>query len=123
MQEFDLFVFFGLGEAFADVFCEEDLHVFGEEAGAGVVADEAGPFAGAEAGLFDKLALGGGEWGFAGLDAAGGEFEEELAGGVAVLALDEDGGVACGLGGVNGEDDDGAVVLNDVACAGDAPAR
>ena len=56
---------------------------------------------------------------FAGLDAAGGEFIEELAGGMAVLTLDEDGGVGR-VGGVNREDDDGAVVADDVALAGDA---
>ena len=76
-----------------DVAGEVDLHPFAEEAGAGEVFGEEGPAFGAVAGLFDHLALGGGEGGFAGLDAAGGEFEEELAGGVAVLADEDDVGV------------------------------
>ncbi len=99
---------------------EEDLHGLGEEAGAGVVADEAGPAAGAEAGLFDELAFGGGERSFVGFDASGGELQQKLPGGVAVLALDEDGGVGGVDGGVDREDDDGAVVADDVAGAGDA---
>ncbi len=79
--------------AVADVAGEVDLHPFAEEAGAGEVFGEEGPAFGAVAGLFDHLALGGGEGGFAGLDAAGGELDEELAGGVAVLALEDDVGV------------------------------
>ena len=53
--------------------------------------------------------------GFAGFDAAGGKFDEELAGGVAVLALEDDVGVGGIAGFVDGEDDDGTVVTNDVA--------
>ena len=107
----------GCGGAGGDVFGEVDLHPLAEEAGAGVVAGEEGPLAGAEAGLFDHLALGGGEGSLAGLDASGGEFEEVLAGGVAVLADEDDVGVAWleFAGGIDGEDDDGAVVVDDVA--------
>ena len=92
-EDFDLLVGFGLGCAVADVAGEVDLHPFAEEAGAGEVFGEEGPLFCAVAGLFDHLALGGGEGGFAGFDAAGGELEEELAGGVAVLALEDDDGV------------------------------
>jgi len=80
----------------------------------------AGPFFGAVAGLFDELAFGGGDELFAGLDAAGGEFEEELVGGVTPLADEQDAGVG-GVGlGVDGEDDNGAVVADDVAGGVDA---
>ena len=79
-----------------------------------------GPALGAEAGLLDQLALGGGEGGFVGLDAAGGQLEEELAGGVAVLALEDDVGVGGVLGLVDGEDDDRAVVADDVALVDEA---
>ncbi len=92
-EDFDVLVVFGLGCAFADVAGEVDLHPFAEEAGAGEVFGEEGPAFGAVAGLFDHLALGGGEGGFSGFDAAGGKLEEELAGGVAVLALEDDVGV------------------------------
>jgi len=120
VEEIDFFVEFGLGDSGFEVFGEVDLHGLGDEAGTGKVADEAGPFAGAEAGLFDELAFGGGEGSFAGIDGAGGEFEEILGGGVAVLALDEDEGVGGIRGGVDGEDDDGAIVADDVAGSGDA---
>ncbi len=105
----------GLGDAFADVSGEVDLHPFAEEAGAGKVFAHEGPSLGAESGLFDHLALGGGEGGFVGLDATGGEFQEELAGSVAVLAFEDDVGVFGVFGFVDGEDDDGAVVADDVA--------
>ncbi len=116
----DLFVLLGLGGAGAEVFGEEDLHGLGEEAGAGVVADQARPAAGAEASLFNELAFGGGEGGFAGFDAACGELKQKLSGGVTILALEQDGGVVGVLARVHGEDDDGAVVADDVAGAGDA---
>jgi hypothetical protein len=120
VEQLDLLVGLGLCLAGCDVFGEEDLHGFSEEAGAGVVADEAGPAAGAEARLFDKFALRGGERSFSGFDAAGGKLEEELTGGVAVLALDQDGGI-CGVGGgIDGKDNNGAVVADNVAGAGDA---
>ena len=119
-MEFDLFVVFGRGLAEGEVFGEQDVHGFGEEAGAGEVLDVAGPFFGAVAGLFDELAFGGGDELFAGFDAASGEFEEELTGGVAVLADEQDAGVG-GVGfGVDGEDDDGVVVADDVAFGADA---
>ncbi len=92
-EDLDVLVGFGCGGAFADVAGEVDLHPFAEEAGAGEVFGEEGPAFGAVAGLFDHLALGGGEGGFAGFDAAGGKLDEELAGGVAVLALEDDVGV------------------------------
>lgn len=118
--DLDFFIFLGGGLAEGETFGEEDGHGFGEEAGAGVVVDVFGPAFGAVAGFFDELALAGGDELFAGLDAAGGEFEEELAGGVAVLSDEEDAGIG-GIGfGVDGEDDDGAVVADDVAGGLDA---
>ena len=64
--------------------------------------------------------MAGGDELFAGLDAAGGEFEQELAGGMALLADEQDAGVG-GVGvSVHGEDDDGAVVADDLAGGADA---
>jgi len=118
--DLDFFVVFGSGFAQGEVFGEEDVHGFGEEAGAGEVLDVLGPLFGAVAGFFDELAFGGRDELFAGLDAAGGELEKELAGGVAILADEQDVGVF-GVGfGVDGEDDDGAVVADDVAGGADA---
>ncbi len=115
MEDFDVLVGFGSGGAFADVAGEVDLHPLAEEARAGEVFCEEGPAFGAVAGLFDHLAFGGGERSFAGFDAAGGEFDEDLAGGVSVLALEDDVGIFGVLRFVDGEDDDGAVVADDVA--------
>jgi len=86
-DDFDVLVELGGGGAFADVAGEVDLHPLGEEAGAGEVAQEEGPLFGAVAGLFDELAFGGGEGGFAGFAGAGGELDEVLGSGVAILAL------------------------------------
>ncbi len=68
-EDFDVLVGLGLGCAGADVAGEVDLHPFAEEAGAGEVFGEESPFFCAITGLFDHLALGGGEGGFAGIDA------------------------------------------------------
>jgi hypothetical protein len=103
-EDFDVLVGFGSGGAFANVAGEVDLHPLAEEAGTGKVFGEERPAFGAIAGLFDQLAFGGGESGFFGLDAAGGKLDEELAGGVAVLALEDDVGVAWFFGLVDGED-------------------
>ena len=59
----------GADGALADVAGEVELHPFAEEAWAGEVFGEEGPAFGAVAGLFDELALGGGEGGFVGLDS------------------------------------------------------
>ena len=117
-EELDALVVLGGGFAQGQVFGEHDVHGLGKEAGAGVVAGVAGPFGGAIAGFFDQLAFGGGHELFARLDAAGGELEQKLAGGVAVLADEQDAGVG-GIGlGVHGEDDDGAAVAHNVALGG-----
>ena len=113
--EIDALVVFGLGVAEGEAFGEKDLHPLAEKAGAGEVADERGPLFGAVAGLFDELALGGGEPGFVAVDLAGGQLPQILAGGVAVLALHDDERVALAFGIVDGEDDDRAVVADDVA--------
>jgi len=114
-DDFDLFVEFGSGFAFADVAGEVDLHPLAEEARAGEVLCQQRPAFGAVAGLLDHLAFGGGEGGFAGFDAASGEFDEELARCVAILALEDDVGIGGVVGFVDGEDDDGAIVTDDVA--------
>ena len=114
-QDFDVFVGLGLGDAFADVAGEVDLHPLAQEAGAGEVFGEESPAFGTIAGLFDHLAFGGSERGFVGVDAAGGEFEEELVGGVAKLPDEDDVGVGGVRGLIDGQDDDGAAVADDVA--------
>ena len=117
-KDLDVLVGLRLGDAFADIAGEIDLHPLAEEAGAGEVFGEERPAFGAVAGLFDHLALGGGEGGFAGFDAAGGKLDEELAGGVAVLTLEDDVGIFRVFGLVDGQDNDGAVVTDDVANVG-----
>jgi hypothetical protein len=118
--DLDLLVVLGGSLAESEIFGEKDGHGFCEEAGAGIVIGVFRPLFGAIASLFDEFALAGGKEFFAGFDAARRKFEEDLAGGVAVLADEEDVGVG-GVGfGVDSEDDDGAVVADDVATAGDA---
>ena len=120
MRSSMLFVVFRRGFAEGEVFGEQDVHGFRDEAGAGEVLDVPGPALGAVSGFFDQLAFGGGDKLFAGLDAAGRELEQELVGGVAVLADEQDAGV-CGVGGgIDSEDDDRAIVAHDVALRGDA---
>lgn len=114
-KNLNLFVDFGCRGAFSNVAGEIDLHEFAEEAGTGVVLIEEFPLFCTEACLFDHLAFGCGKRSFAGFDAAGGEFKEELANGVAVLTLDDDVGVFGVLRLVDGEDDDGAGVVDDIA--------
>ena len=118
--ELNALVVFGCGLAEGEVFGEEDVHGFGEEAGAREVFDVLRPLFGAVAGLFDELAFGGGDELFAGFDAAGREFEEELASGVAVLADEEDIRVGRVGFGVDREDDDRAIVADNVAGGVDA---
>ena len=114
-EDLDVLVGLGRGSAFADVAGEVDLHPLAQEAGTGEVSGEEGPAFGAVAGLFDHLAFGSSEWGFVGVDAAGGEFEEELVGGVAKLPDEDDVGVGGVRGLIDGQDDDGAAVADDVA--------
>ena len=123
-EELDVLVFLWLRDAVFEVLREEDLHPLTEKAGAGEVLGEDGPAFGADAGLFDHLAFGGGERALVGLDAAGGKLEQELAGGVAVLADEDDGGVF-GAGAefavpgiVDRQDDNRSVVADDVFLAG-----
>ena len=105
-SDLDALVVFGCGVAEGELLGEEDVHGFGQEAGAGEVADVVRPLFGAVAGFFDEFAFGGGNEFFSGLDAAGGELEEELAGGVTVLTDEQDVGVGGAAGVVDGEDDD-----------------
>jgi hypothetical protein len=113
--EVDALVFFGLGVAEGEAFGEKDLHPLAEEARAGEVANERGPLLGAVPSFFDELAFGGGEAAFVAVDLAGGKFPEILSGGVAVLALHDDKRVALAFRVVDSEDDDRAVVADDVA--------
>lgn len=69
---------------------EEDIHFLAEESGAGVESSEFLPGAGAVAGFFDEFAFGGLERSLPGVDFAGGEFPDDVAGGEAVLADEED---------------------------------
>ena len=114
-EDLDVFVGLGGGGAFADVAGEVDLHPLAQKAGAGEVFGEESPAFGTIAGLFDHLAFGGSERGFVGIDAACGEFKEELVGGVAKLPDEDDVGVGGVLGLVDGQDDDRAAVTDDVA--------
>jgi hypothetical protein len=67
-----------------------------------------------------QLTFGCGKHLLAGIDASGREFEEKLSGSVTVLTNEEDLGVV-GVGGcVDREDDDRAVVADDVATGVDA---
>lgn len=92
-EDLDVFVGLGRGGALAEIASQIDLHPLAEEAGTGEVLCEESPAFGAVAGLFDHLAFGGGEGGFVGIDASGWEFDEELAGGVAILTDKDDVGV------------------------------
>jgi len=111
----DFFVLFGSGRAGGEVFGEEDGHPLGDEAGSGDELKKLTEAACAVAGFFVELAFGRGERGFVRFFAAGDEFPEELAGGVAILANHED--VAIGE---DGHDHDGAGVSDDVAMGFDA---
>ena len=70
------------------------------------------------AGLFKKLTFACGEGGFAGVDASGREFEQEVVGCVAVLPLKKD--ARLGSGDVDGQDDDRTGMTNHLADGCDA---
>lgn len=114
-EDFNIFVRFGGRGTLADASGEVDLHPLAEEAGAGEVFCQQGPALSAIAGLFNQFAFGGGKGRFVGFDTAGGEFDKREAGGVTVLALEDDVGVAGVLRLVDREHDDRAVVADDVA--------
>ena len=120
---FNGLVVFGLGRAGVDAAREKDLHGLGQEAGTGVVADELAPAAGAVACFFDEFATGGGERRFAFVNAASGQLQQILTGGVAVLPLNQHQrviGIFGIFGFIHGEDDDRAVVADDIAHRADA---
>ena len=114
-KDLDVLVGLRLRDAFADVAGEIDLHPLAEKSRAGKVFGEQGPALGAIAGLFDHLALGGCERGFAGFDASGGQLNEELAGGMAVLSLEDNVRIFGVFGLVDREYDHRAVVADDIA--------
>jgi hypothetical protein len=114
-EDLNVFVGFGGCCAFADTAGKVDLHPLAQEAGAGKIFRQERPVFGAVAGLFDQLTFGSSKRSFFRFDAAGGKFDQELAGGVAVLALEDDVGVGRVFRLVNGKDDDGTVVADDIA--------
>lgn len=71
------------------------------------------PLFGGIAGLFQELALGTGEGILAFVDASGGKFPKIAIGGVAILAGEEN--ARLGLGVVDGHDDDGAGMADEIA--------
>lgn len=121
-KDLDILVVLELGGPVADVAGEVYLHPLAEEAGAGEVFVEESPALCAEAGFFDHLALGGSQRGFAGIDAASGQFYKESTGSVAILAFEDDVGVFGVPGLVYSEYDNRAVVANDLPCV-DVAAR
>jgi hypothetical protein len=114
-EDLNVLVGLGSGGAFADVTGEVDLHPLTQETGAGKIFCQEGPTFGAVASLFDQLAPGCGEGSFLRFDATRGKFDEELAGGMTVLALEDNLGVVGVFGFVDGENDDRPIVTNDVA--------
>lgn len=118
-HDFEALVLVEAGYAGRETFSEENLHPLGKETGTGVVAGELRPLFCAEAGLFGELSFGGGETVFVGVDFAGRDFVEELSCRVAILTLEDDERVSF-LCIVDGENDHGASVTDDVAEDGSA---
>jgi len=110
----DGFVGFGTGASGGEGLGEVDDHGLREESGRSVIEEEAAPAAGGVSRLFEEFAFCGGEGRLAGIDASGGKFPEVLAGGVAILALEQD------LIALHGKDHDRTRVVDDVAASGDA---
>src|SRR4029077_7891082 len=113
--EGDALVGFGTREAGGEALGGEDHHVLVDEAGRREEVEKLAEVARGVAGLLGKLAAGGGDGGFAGLDAAGSELPKEASGGVAKLADEKD-----AAAGKNRQDHDRAGMDDDVA--GDADA-
>jgi hypothetical protein len=113
--DLDMLVGLGLRDAFSDVPGEIDLHPFAEEARTGEVSGEQGPALGAESGLFNHLSFGSGQRSFAGLDAASRKFDQEATGSVTVLTFQNDVGIFRVLRVVDGENNDRAIVADDIA--------
>lgn len=74
-------------------FGEENLHGFGEEAGAGEVVDEMRPLLCAVAGFFGQFAFCAIDRLFACVELSGWQLPEELSGSIAELTLDDDPGI------------------------------
>ena len=113
-KDFNVFVGFRGGGTFANVPGQIDLHPFAQKTRAGEVLCQQGPAFGAISGLLDQFAFRGGQGGFVGFDAAGWEFDQSAAGGVSILPLEDDVGVAGVLGLVDSQDDDRTVVADDI---------
>jgi hypothetical protein len=114
----DDLVFFGLGLPLSQARGQVDCHGFGNESGAGVELQNAAPVVGGVSGFFQKFALGGLEFVLAGIDASRRELPEVVCGGVAVLSLEKDSRRGSRI--VDGEHDDRAGVMDDVAASAHA---
>lgn len=110
---FDAFVVFGMSLAYGYAGGEEDPHDFGGDAGGGEELHDFAPVARFAAGLFGEFAACSRSQPFFRFDVAGDQFPQEFSGGVTVLAHQQDGAIL-----ENGEDDDGAVVNQDLANGG-----
>ena len=95
-----------------------EIHGLGQKARAGVEAQNASPARGGVAGLFQQFAFGGDQIIFAFVDASGGQFPEKLAGGVAVLAFEQNAGLGSAF--FDREDHDRSGVTHDVAAGAHA---
>lgn len=128
---YDKFVALGLGFSGVEALGQIDSHGLVQEAGADEEMEDALPAVGGEAGFLDQFALGGGQFILAFIDSSGGEFPEEVVGGIAVLTGEEHSRLVVGGLGVllaslqqgtafYGHDDHGPGMTNDVAAHGDA---
>lgn len=109
----DDLVVFGFGLALAQAGRQIDSHGFGDKAGAGIELENPAPMIGAVTGFLDQFAFGSRQFGFAGIDAAGRQFPEIIASRVAILALEQYAGRSGGI--IDGQNDDGAGVVNEIA--------
>ena len=82
-------VFFGRGFAGTQAGGQVDGHGFGDESWAGVKLQNPAPTRGAVTSLFDQFPFRSFELVFTGIDAAGGQFPQIIAGGMAVLSLEK----------------------------------
>ena len=105
-EDLDILVGLGPGDAFANVSGEINLHPLAQEAGACEVFGQQSPAFGAVARLFDHLAFGCGQGGFARFDASSGQLDKEPSSGVPILALEDDVRIFGIFGFIDGQHDD-----------------
>jgi hypothetical protein len=106
------FVFFRLRSTFFQASCKIYLHIFCKKTGADVKIKSFLPFACAVASLFLELALGCWERLLTGIKAPCRQLPEALSCRMAILPFQQDTRQRAGI--INGKDDDGAGMLNDV---------